>query len=50
MVAITDLEFDAVKNDLDFFMIEHMADRHDAETLMMEVQYERTEWEDYYVR
>ena len=50
MCAITDLEFDAVQNDLDFFMIERMADRHDAETLMMEVQYERTEWEDYYAQ
>ena len=50
MNAITDLEFDAVENDLALHLASHFEDRHDAEALLLEVQYERIEWEDYYAK
>ena len=48
MNAITDLDFDNYENDLALHMISHFEDRHDAEVLLLEVQYERIEWSDYY--
>ena len=48
MNAITDLDFDAVENDLALHLASHFEDMHEAEILLMEVQYERIEWEDYY--
>ena len=48
MYAITDEQFDSYENDLALHLISHFEDKHDAEVLLMEVQYEKAEWEDYY--